>query len=70
MVDPMSEGKPVEAKRRLEELQADADHSRRKYDLYRAKVYGPRPTSHGRLRELERTSALAQSRLERAKAAA
>jgi hypothetical protein len=35
-------------------------------DLYRAKVYGPRPTRLSRLRELEREYELAESRLRRA----
>jgi hypothetical protein len=52
---------------RLVELEAEARHSRERYRLYRAKAYGPRLTSAGRLRELERQSKLAESRLERAK---
>ena len=53
---------------RLVQLEAEARHARERYRLYRAKAYGPRPTSAGRLRELERESSLAASRLERAKA--
>jgi hypothetical protein len=53
---------------RLVELEAEARHARDRYRLYRAKAYGPRATSAGRLRELERTSKLADSRLERARA--
>jgi hypothetical protein len=52
----------------LVELEAEARHARERYRLYRAKAYGPRLTSAGRLRELERKSKLAQSRLDRAKA--
>lgn len=48
---------------RIDELRADARYARERYDLYRAKVYGPRPTSMARLRELERASAAAQARL-------
>jgi hypothetical protein len=40
--------------RRTEELLAEARHARERRDLYRARVYGPRPTSPARLRELER----------------
>jgi len=53
--------------RRLEELEADARHASERYRLYRAKVNGPRPTSTGRLRELERESERAQSTLARAR---
>ena len=40
--------------RRTEELLTEARHARERRDLYRARVYGPRPTSSVRLRELER----------------
>jgi hypothetical protein len=53
---------------RLVELEAEARHARERYRLYRAKAYGPRLTSAGRLRELERESTLAEGRLSRAKA--
>jgi hypothetical protein len=52
--------------RRLEELRVDARYRRERHDLYRAKMYGPRPTSPGQLRELERACALAERRLRRA----
>jgi hypothetical protein len=52
--------------RRLDELRTDAHYHRQRLDLYRAKVYGPRPTSPTRLRELERASVLSASRLRRA----
>jgi hypothetical protein len=52
--------------RRLEELRADARYHRERRDLYRAKAYGPRPTSPARLRELERASVLSAARLRRA----
>lgn len=48
---------------RIEDLRAEARHARERLDLYRAKVYGPRPTSMTRLRELERAHAAAQARL-------
>ena len=50
----------------LARLRAELDYLRRRRDLYRAKVYGPRPTSLARLRELERETDLAESRLRRA----
>jgi hypothetical protein len=53
---------------RLAELEAEARHASERHRLYRAKAYGPRLTSAGRLRELERESKLAESRLQRAKA--
>jgi hypothetical protein len=47
-------------------LRADAHYARERYDLYRAKVYGSRPTSMTRLRELQRASAAAEARLQHA----
>jgi hypothetical protein len=52
----------------LAELEAEARYARERYELYRARAYGPRLTSAGRLRELERKSKLAESRLDRARA--
>ena len=52
----------------LVEVEAQARHARERYRLYRARAYGPRLTSAGHLRELERESNLAASRLDRAKA--
>jgi hypothetical protein len=51
---------------RLEQLRADARYRRDRLDLYRAKAYGPRPTSPARLAELERDYQFAAERLERA----
>ena len=51
---------------RIAELLAEARHARERLDLYRAKMYGPRPSSMTRLRELERAQAAAQARLEHA----
>jgi hypothetical protein len=51
---------------RLEELRTGARYQRERRDLYRAKMYGGRPTSPSRLREVERDLALAESRLRRA----
>jgi hypothetical protein len=47
----------------IADLRAEARHARERYDLYRAKMYGSRPTSMTRLRELERVSAAADARL-------
>ena len=38
----------------LEDLRAEARYRRERYDLYKAKMYGGRPTSPARLRELKR----------------
>ena len=49
--------------RRIEELQAEATYHSERYELYKAKMYGPRPSSGIRLRELERRSLGADTRL-------
>jgi hypothetical protein len=51
---------------RIEDLLAEARYQRHRYDLYRAKMYGPRPATMGRLRELERACRGAEARLRRA----
>ena len=48
------------------ELLAQARYHRHRYDLYKAKMYGSRPTRITRLRELERTMQGAEARLRRA----
>ena len=53
----------AEMERRIEELVATERFTRERYELYRAKSYGPRPTSAGRLRELDRAWRLAEARL-------
>jgi hypothetical protein len=55
---------------RLEDLAAEARYARERADLYRAKVYGSRPTSPSRMRELERAAEGAEERLQRARARA
>ena len=50
----------------IEDLLAQARYRRHRYDLYRAKMYGPRPTTMTRLRELERAYQGAEARLRRA----
>jgi hypothetical protein len=52
---------------RIEELEAEARYARQRLDLYRAKTYGPRPTSPARMRELEREADGAEQRLRRAR---
>lgn len=52
---------------RLDELEALARYTRQRYDLYKAKAYGPRLTSPTRLRELEREASRAQANLRFAK---
>ncbi|HWI06101.1 MAG TPA: hypothetical protein VNT54_01135 [Solirubrobacteraceae bacterium] len=51
---------------RIAELRAEARYARERYELYKAKAYGPRPTSATRLRELERAHEAARARLEHA----
>jgi hypothetical protein len=53
---------------RLVELEAEERYARERYQLYKARAYGSRLTSAGRLRELERSSKLAKRRLDRARA--
>jgi hypothetical protein len=48
---------------RLEVLRADARYHREREQLYRARLVGPRPTSLGKLRELERAAQQAEERL-------
>jgi hypothetical protein len=51
----------------LQRLEAEARYHRDRLALYRARVMSARPTSPGRLRELERISAAADARLHRAR---
>jgi hypothetical protein len=55
---------------RLADLRMEARFRRERYELYRAKAYGPRPTSPGRLKELEREAQAAEDRLKAAEASA
>ena len=50
---------------RLEGLRAEVRYLRNRRDLYRARVYGPRPARLSRLRELEREYELADAHLRR-----
>jgi hypothetical protein len=54
---------------RIDDLRAEARYARERLELYRAKMYGPRPTSMTRLRELERIHQGADARLDRARLA-
>jgi hypothetical protein len=68
-MDSGTPGPGRDPNRRLAELEAEARYARERHRLYRAKAYGPRLTSAGRLRDLERRSQFAQTRLDRARAA-
>jgi hypothetical protein len=46
-------------------LQAEARYARERYQLYKARTRGPKPTSPARLAELERISDGAEARLRR-----
>ena len=59
----------AEPPQHLEQLRAELRYLRQRRDLYRAKVYGPRPASVPRMEELEREYELAVSRLRRAERA-
>jgi hypothetical protein len=50
----------------IEDLRAEARHHRMRLDLYKAKMYGLRPTTMTRLRELERIDQAAEARLREA----
>jgi hypothetical protein len=52
----------------LDDLRAKAQYARERYQLYRAKAYGQRPTSATRLRELQHTYEQAEARLRAAEA--
>ena len=52
----------------LEDLRARARYARQRYELYKAKAYGQRPTSPARMRELERECEQAEARLVAAEA--
>lgn len=52
----------------LDDLRAKAQYARERYQLYKAKAYGQRPTSPARLRELQRAYEQAEARLRAAEA--
>lgn len=47
----------------LDDLRAQAQHARQRYDLYKARAYGQRPTSLARMTELQRVCEQAEARL-------
>jgi hypothetical protein len=47
----------------IDELQTQAEYARQRYQLYKARTFGARATSPGRLRELERVCEQAEARL-------
>ena len=53
-----------------EQLREEARYRRERLDLYRARLYGGRAASMGKLRELQRSSDGATARLRRAEAGA
>jgi hypothetical protein len=52
----------------LDDLRTQAKYARERYQLYKAKAYGPRDTSPARLRELQRGYEQAEARLRAAEA--
>jgi hypothetical protein len=62
--------RPGTSAARLDELEAEARYARERYDLYKAKAYGPRLTSPARMRELEREASRTEANLRAAKAQA
>jgi hypothetical protein len=54
--------------RHLDDLRVQAQYARQRYDLYKARAYGQRPTSPARMRELERAWEQAEARLHAAEA--
>jgi hypothetical protein len=54
----------------LEQLTAEARYHRQRYDLYRAKMYALHPSTQRRLRELQRATESAETRLAAARKAA
>jgi hypothetical protein len=54
----------------LDDLRAQAKYARERYQLYKAKTYGQRPTSPARLLELQRAYEQTEARLHFAEAEA
>lgn len=67
---PRRPARPAVSAARLDELRTQAKFARERYDLYKAKSYGPHLTSPARLRELERESARTAANLSFAKSEA
>jgi hypothetical protein len=64
----MTNSNPSASDQRLEALEAEARYARERFDLYRAKTHGSRPSSPTQLRKLQEASKYAEARLKRAKA--
>jgi hypothetical protein len=62
-------GSDATAEQRIADLEVEARYHRQRYDLYRARMYGPRPTRPARLRELEQAHHAAEERLRHAREA-
>lgn len=62
---PDTHGMPTD---RLDDLRAQALYARERYQLYKARAYGQRPTSPERLRELQHAYEQAEERLRFAEA--
>jgi hypothetical protein len=52
---------PLISELRLAELRAQARYARQRYDLYKARAYGPHLTSPSRLRQLEQECTAAEA---------
>ena len=52
----------------IDDLRVQARHARQRFDLYKARAYGMRPTTEARLRELQRECEAAEARLRAAEA--
>ncbi|HWE09631.1 MAG TPA: hypothetical protein VG325_09760 [Solirubrobacteraceae bacterium] len=57
------DSRPLITPERLRELEALASYARQRYDLYKARAYGPHLTSPTRMRELERECTRAEATL-------
>jgi hypothetical protein len=60
---------PIAQEPDLAQLTAEATYHRERLALYRARAYASRPVSPERMRRLEQSSAAADERLQRARAA-
>ena len=68
MTFPEVSGADLSAMPSLITRENEARYARERYQLYKARAYGPGATSPVRLRELERAWQLAEQRLHRARA--
>jgi hypothetical protein len=63
----MGTGPTAEREMRMANLEAEDRYHRERYALYRAKTYGPRPTTPARLRTLRLAAEAAERRLRQAR---